>query len=127
VREIGNPGSSPSKTERKRPLEFFNCDYMVLESTQLLTEMSTRNVPGGKEWPARKSDLTAVCEPIAKKMWQSRHLQTLWTSTASYRDDFTFLLPIELADLCVMWGIVMNCNSNWKRNDDSNCIRLNRV
>jgi hypothetical protein len=27
-----------------------------------LTEMSTRNLPGGKGWPARKADfLTAIC------------------------------------------------------------------
>jgi hypothetical protein len=30
----------------------------------LLTEMSTRNLPGAKELPARKSEnLTATCEP----------------------------------------------------------------
>jgi hypothetical protein len=34
-------------------------------STQPLTEMSTRNLPGGKGRPARKADnLTAICEPI---------------------------------------------------------------
>jgi hypothetical protein len=33
-------------------------------STQPLTEMSTRNLPGGKGRPARKADsLTAICEP----------------------------------------------------------------
>jgi hypothetical protein len=38
---------------------------MALESTQPLTEMSTRNIPGGKEGPARKADnLTVICEPI---------------------------------------------------------------
>jgi hypothetical protein len=36
---------------------------MVLVSTQPLTEMGTRNLPGGKERPARKADLTAICEP----------------------------------------------------------------
>jgi hypothetical protein len=36
---------------------------MFLESTQPLTEMGIRNLPGGKERPAR--DLTAICEPIA--------------------------------------------------------------
>jgi hypothetical protein len=31
----------------------------------LLTEMSTRNLPGGKGRPAREADnLTAICEPI---------------------------------------------------------------
>jgi hypothetical protein len=38
---------------------------MALGSIQPQTEMSTRNFPGGKEWPARKADnLTAICEPI---------------------------------------------------------------
>jgi hypothetical protein len=39
---------------------------MVLESTQPLTEMSTRNLPGGKgRAKERKADnLTATCEPI---------------------------------------------------------------
>jgi hypothetical protein len=35
------------------------------ESTQPLTEMSTRNLVGGKRQPARKADnVTAICEPI---------------------------------------------------------------
>jgi hypothetical protein len=38
---------------------------MALRSTQPLTEMSTRNLPGGKERLTRKADnLTAICEPI---------------------------------------------------------------
>jgi hypothetical protein len=38
---------------------------MAPGSTHLLTKMSTRNFPGGKGQPARKSDkLTAICEPI---------------------------------------------------------------
>jgi hypothetical protein len=38
---------------------------MALGSTQPLSEMSTRNLPGGKGLPVRKFDnLTAICEPI---------------------------------------------------------------
>jgi hypothetical protein len=38
---------------------------MALGSTQPLTGMSTRNLLGGKERPARKADnLTAICESI---------------------------------------------------------------
>jgi hypothetical protein len=38
---------------------------MALGSTEPLTEMSTRNLPGGKGRPAHKVDnLTAICEPI---------------------------------------------------------------
>jgi hypothetical protein len=38
---------------------------MALGSTQSLTEMSTRNLPGAKGRPARKDDnLTAIYVPI---------------------------------------------------------------
>jgi hypothetical protein len=38
---------------------------MALVSTKPLTEMSTRNLPGGKGRPAREADnLTGICEPI---------------------------------------------------------------
>jgi hypothetical protein len=38
---------------------------MALGSTQRLTEMSTRNLPGGKGQPALEADnLPAICEPI---------------------------------------------------------------
>jgi hypothetical protein len=47
---------------------------MALGSTRPLTEMSTRNLPGGKGRPARKADnLTSA-------------------STACYKDSFTFFL-----------------------------------
>jgi hypothetical protein len=37
---------------------------MAVGSIQPLTEMSTRNLPGGEERPARKADVTAIREPI---------------------------------------------------------------
>jgi hypothetical protein len=38
---------------------------MALGSTQPLTEMSTRNIPGAKGGGGRKADnFTAICEPI---------------------------------------------------------------
>jgi hypothetical protein len=41
---------------------------MALGSTQPLTEMSTRNLPGGKGLPACKADnLTAICEPTVRR------------------------------------------------------------
>jgi hypothetical protein len=37
---------------------------MILRSTQSLTEMSTRNHPGGKKRPEPRADnLAAICEP----------------------------------------------------------------
>jgi hypothetical protein len=49
-------------------VDFFNLpnpssSITALGSTQPLTEMSTRNLPGGKKRPARKADnLAAICE-----------------------------------------------------------------
>jgi hypothetical protein len=41
---------------------------MALGSTQPLTEMSTRNIPGGNGRPAGKADnLTAISEPMSGK------------------------------------------------------------
>jgi hypothetical protein len=38
---------------------------MALGSTEPLTEMSTRILPGGEGRSARKADsLTAICEPV---------------------------------------------------------------
>jgi hypothetical protein len=43
---------------------------MALRPTHPLTEMSTRNLPGGKGWPARKADnLTVICEPTIKRKY----------------------------------------------------------
>jgi hypothetical protein len=55
-----------------------------------ITDMSTRNLPGGKKRPALKADLTAICESIVYKMWETRRLATLWASSVCYRDSFTF-------------------------------------
>jgi hypothetical protein len=58
-------GRSPVQIPDK--VDFFNPSnrIMALGSTQPLTDMSTRNLPGGKKRPARKADnLTAICEPI---------------------------------------------------------------
>jgi hypothetical protein len=65
---------------------------MALESTQPLTEMTTRKCSWGvKVLPARKADyLTAICETIVY-MWELRHLTILWAFTACYKDSFTFL------------------------------------
>jgi hypothetical protein len=62
------------------------------DQPSLLREMSTRNIPGGKWRPARKADNhAAIYEPIIWKMWEPRHLTTLWASTACYRDSLFFL------------------------------------
>jgi hypothetical protein len=56
-----------------RSLDFINLPNpssrsLALESTQSLTEMSTRNVPGwvkgGRRLGGKADNLTAICEPI---------------------------------------------------------------
>jgi hypothetical protein len=79
-------GSSPVRVSDEA--DFFNLPNpssrtMALESTQPLTEMSTRNFPGGKKRAARRADnLTAVCEPNVCKLWEPQPLTTLRASTA---------------------------------------------
>jgi hypothetical protein len=65
---------------------------VALGSTQPLTEMSTRNLPGGKRLPKRKADnLTAPSvSRLSRKMCEILRLITVWAFTASYRNSFTF-------------------------------------
>jgi hypothetical protein len=65
---------------------------MAQGSIQPLAENSTRDLPAVKGRPARKADtLTGVFEDTVFKMWVPRRLKALQTSTAYYRDSFTFL------------------------------------
>jgi hypothetical protein len=64
---------------------------MAPGSTQPLTEMSTRNLPGGKGPPALNADNLTICEPTVYKMWEPRRLTKLCASKACYRDNFTFI------------------------------------
>jgi hypothetical protein len=60
-------GRSPVRVPDE--VDFFNLPNpssrtMALGSTQPLTEMSARNLPGGKKRPARRTDnLAAIYEP----------------------------------------------------------------
>jgi hypothetical protein len=72
-----------------RSLDFFfnlhnpSSRTMALGSTQPLTEMNTRSLPGGKGWPVCKADnLTAICVSIVWKMLEPGHVAILWASTA---------------------------------------------
>jgi hypothetical protein len=56
---------------------------VALGLTQLLTKMSTTNLPWGRGRPERKA------EPNVEKMWDHRHLTTIRVPTASYTDSFT--------------------------------------
>jgi hypothetical protein len=65
---------------------------MALVSTQSLTEMSTRNLPGGKQRPPRMADnLDSICEPNVENVGTStsRKLKGLH---CLYRNNFIFVL-----------------------------------
>ena len=77
-----------------RSLDFFSWPSpssrtVALRSTHPLTEMSTKNILGGKGRPACRADNhAAIYEPIVYKVWEPEHLTTLW---AYYRGGFMFL------------------------------------
>jgi hypothetical protein len=73
----------------------FPAAIFSLGSTQLPTEMSTRDLPGCEGQPARKADsFTAICELIVWKMWGLQRFTTLWASAASYRNIIHYLLHL---------------------------------
>jgi hypothetical protein len=74
---------------------------MALGSTQPLTEIFIRNIPGGKGRPELKADnFTAVCESNVLKIWEPRRLTNLWVSMACYRDSFTFVYTVYTCTKC---------------------------
>jgi hypothetical protein len=91
----------------KSLLDVFNWRYpssthVALKSTQPPTEMSTKNLPGGKWRPARKAHIfTAICKSTFQKIWEPRCFRALWAFTACYRDSFTLYFY-----LIAVWDIV---------------------
>jgi hypothetical protein len=67
---------------------------MAMGQTQSLTEMSTRNLTGGKAQPHGPDILTAISELTVYKMWEPRRLTNLWAYTACNRDAFIFTFTI---------------------------------
>jgi hypothetical protein len=67
---------------------------------------------GRKGRPARKADnVTTICEPIVKKIWEPRPLTTLWASTACYMDSFIFLLLSFLGHIPSLKRFRMLCSA----------------
>jgi hypothetical protein len=57
--------------------------------------MSTRNifgVEGVKGLPALKADITAICEVIVCKLWETGIPITMWASTVCYTDNSIFTI-----------------------------------
>jgi hypothetical protein len=80
-------GKSPFRIPDE--VDFFNISnpssrIMALGSTQPLTEMNTRNVPGSKKRPARRADnLATIYEPnVCLHMWEPQPLAILRASAA---------------------------------------------
>jgi hypothetical protein len=66
---------------------------MDLRSTQPLTEMSTRNLPGSKGRPVRKVDtLTAICEVGCPENVGASTSHNPMASTVCYSDSLLTLL-----------------------------------
>jgi hypothetical protein len=85
-------GRSPVRVPDE--VDFFNLPnpsshIMALGSTQPLTEMSTRNLPGAKKRPARRADnLAAVYEPTVYR--EHVGASTSRNPKGLYRANFTF-------------------------------------
>jgi hypothetical protein len=54
-----------------------SCHGLALGLTQHLTEISSKNLPGGKARPASMSDITGIYERTVQKMWDPRRLTNL--------------------------------------------------
>jgi hypothetical protein len=94
-------GSSPVRVPDE--VDFFNLPNlssrtMALGSTQSLTEMSNRNLPGGKGWPTRKADnLAAIYETMCENVGASNSCNHKGLH-GLYRENFTFTFMYGYAD-----------------------------
>jgi hypothetical protein len=85
---------------------------MALGSTQPLTEMSTRNLPGGKKRPAIRADnLAAIYEPNVWKLWEPEPLRSLkafmaYSGIASLPEETYNSVAVMINDYTM--------ESNWK-------------
>jgi hypothetical protein len=92
---------------------------MALGSTQFLTKMSTRNLPGDIGRPALKlTTLPPSVSRLSEEMWEPQRLTTLLVFTACYRDSFTFYLTMFLLQSSVECvHITLLYESVWFYND----------
>jgi hypothetical protein len=81
---------------------------MALGSTQPLTEMSARNIPGGKN--SRRVGLTILLPSVSRMSENvgasiSRNPKDI---RSLYRDNFKFLLILEMLGFSKRYGMVVN-------------------
>jgi hypothetical protein len=86
---------------------------MGLGSTQPLTEISTRNFPGGKKRPARRAEnLAAICEPNVCKLWEPQPLTTLRATTAC--TGIALPLPLHIGTLFLLENTALSWRAGFR-------------
>jgi hypothetical protein len=99
--------------------------------TEPLTEMSTRNLSGGKAQPASKPDnLIVISEPIVYKLSEPPRLTIFWASTACYRDNFAYVCILMYINITItFWtlSIVLFFYLKHKVSETGFCLRLQVV
>jgi hypothetical protein len=95
-------------TEIFNSIQFLLSRTTALGSTQLLTQMNTKNIPESKGLPACKTNnLSAICEPTVLKMCEPQCFKTSWATTAHYRDNFTLFFSTVMQHLLRMYTCEM--------------------
>jgi hypothetical protein len=73
---------------------------MTLVWSQPLTEMITRNVPGGKGWLVHKADNSLLTvSKLSRKFVSLDISQTQWACAACYKNSF-FYQPMKGKEIC---------------------------
>jgi hypothetical protein len=79
---------------------------MALGSTQPLTEVTTRNLPGGKGWPAYMADNLTAIYKLSRKCGSLNVTQPYAASTAYYRENTPpSYLSIYSSFICFMYTL----------------------
>jgi hypothetical protein len=98
-------------------VDFFNLPNlsfrnMALKSTQTLTEMSTRNLPGGKGQPARKADkLNIIYEQTVWKMWEPRPLTPFMGLQGLLKGQLYLYIIFRFSPYCALKSRAMDGSS----------------